>query len=168
MIPDELQIEPANDEARLAAKDTFRILIVDTIENTLQLKMACKEAGHSVVAAHKIDEAIAFLNNEDHADVIVCAAYLEDESMFDFLKQVRNNPIHKKSMFMILSLAPGPVGIVANTSTKAAGRLLGADAFVSIPVFDARMLIDEVRKLLPLVPMLEQERQKQEADSKAT
>jgi len=167
-MPDEPKIEPANNEAKVPAKDTFRILIVDTIENTLQLKMACKEAGHSVVAAHKIDEAIAFLDNEDHADVIVCAAYLEDESMFDFLKQVRNNPIHKKSMFMILSLAPGPAGIVANSSTKAAGRLLGGNAFVSMPVFNAELLIDEVRKLLPLVPILEQERQRQDSDSKAT
>jgi len=81
-MTEEPRVEPATPE--LAAKDTFRILIMDTVEHTDQLKAACKNAGHSVVAAHTIDEAFAFLDGTDHADVIVCAAYLEDESLFGF------------------------------------------------------------------------------------
>jgi CheY-like chemotaxis protein len=68
----------------LASKDTFRILIMDTVEHVNLLKKVCKAAGHSVVPAHTIEEALAFLNNTNHVDVIICAAYLEDESMFDF------------------------------------------------------------------------------------
>jgi CheY-like chemotaxis protein len=155
-MSEEPKVEPATPE--LAAKDTFRILIMDTPEHVDQLKVACKDAGHSVVSAHTIQEAFRFLDGKNHADVIICAAHLEDESVFEFLKRLRNNPVHKASMFMMLSLAPGPVGVQLNDSTKNAGRVLGADAFVSMPVFDAPQLIAEIKKLLPLVPWLEKSR----------
>lgn len=140
---------------QLPAKDTFRILIMDTPEHVDQLKAVCKDAGHAVVPAHTIDDAFRFLDGKDHADVIICAAHLEDESVFEFLKRLRSNPDHAESMFMTLSLAPGALGVKLNDSTEKAGRCLGADAFVSMPVFDASLLISEIEKLLPLVPMME-------------
>ncbi len=157
-MTDEPKVERAPLESRLAAKDTFRILIMDTLEHTDQLKAVCKDVGHSVVAAQTIEEAFAFLDGKDHADVIVCAAYLEDESLFEFLRRLRLDPIHKKTMFMTLALEPGPMGAKVNFSTEKAGRLMGADAFISMPVFDAPLLIAEIKKLLPLVPALETSR----------
>lgn len=159
-MSEEPKVEHATPE--LAAKDTFRILIMDSPAHVDQLKAACKNAGHSVIAAHTIKEAFRFLDGSNHADVIICAANLEDESMFEFLQRLRKNPIHKDSMFMTLSLAPGPVGVQLNDSTENAGRLLGADAFVSMPVFDAAQLIEQIKKLLPQVPWLERSRQEDE------
>ena len=63
---------------------------------------------------------------------------------------------------MTLSLEPGPTGEKLNDSTEKAGRLLGADAFVSMPVFNALQLISEIKMLLPLVPALEVDRLKAE------
>jgi len=160
-MTNEPKVERASFADKLPAKDTFRILIMDTIEHTDQLKDACKHAGHDVVAAQTIREAFAFLDGKNHADVIICAAYLEDESLFDFLKQLKTNEIHKNSMFLTLALAASPMGASVNASTEKAGRLLGADAFVSMPVFDAVLLIAEIKKLLPSVPALEIERLKQ-------
>jgi CheY-like chemotaxis protein len=151
----EPRVEPATSKDKRPAKDTFRILIMDTVEHIDQLRKACKDVGHDVVATQTIKEAFAFLDGKNHADVIICAAHLEDESMFDFLKRLRANPIHKESMFMTLALAPGPIGIKANDAAKNVGRLLGADAFISMPVFDAPRLIAEIKNLLPAVPMLE-------------
>lgn len=154
----EPQVEPAYPDKKLAPKNTFRILIIDTVENTDLLKAACKEVGHSVVAAQTIKEAFAFLNNQNHADVIICAAYLENESMVEFLQELRKNPIHKDSMVMTLALAPGPIGYRLNTFTEKAAQLFGADAFVSMPEFNAPQLIAEINKLLPDVPMLEKDK----------
>ncbi len=157
-MTNEPKVEEATGEDKLAAKHTFRILIMDTPEHVDQLKTACKDAGHSVVPATTIQEAFRFLDGTNHADVIVCAAHLEDESMFEFLKRLRANPLHKDSMFMTLSLAPGPIGGQLNDSTERACRLLGADAFVSMPEFDAAQLIAEIKKLLPRVPLMEKSR----------
>jgi hypothetical protein len=78
--------------------------------------------------------------------------------MFEFLSRLRSNAMHQDSMFMILSLAPGPTGVKLNHSVEYAGRTLGSDAFISMPVFDAAQLIAEVKKLLPMVPWLERNR----------
>ena len=155
-MTEEPEVEPATPV--LPAKDTFRILIMDTVVHADQLKGACKDVGHSVVAAHSIEEAFAFLDGKDHADVIVCAAYQEDESMFEFLRRLRVDPIHEKTMFMIMALEPGPSAVKLNASVKIAGKTLGSDAFISMPVFDAELLISEIKKLLPLVPALETSR----------
>ncbi len=149
----EPKIEPAY-EVR-APKDTFRILIMDTVAHTEQLKNACKGAGHSVIAAHSIREAFSFLDGTNHADVIVCAAYLEDESMFEFLRRLRKDLVHKKTVFIIMALEPGSTGIKLNSSVETAGKTLGADAFINMPVFDAPRLIAVIKELLPLVPALE-------------
>ena len=134
---------------KVSPKNTFSILIMDTVEHVTQLDEACKAAGHSVIPAHTIQEAFAFLDNQNHADVIICAAYLEDQSMFEFLKRLRSTPVHKTSMFAILALAPGSQGAKTMLSTERAGRLLGADAFINMPVFDPVQLIAEIYKLLP-------------------
>ncbi len=165
-MTNEPAVEAAAPRSRLPAEETFRILIMDNVEHTDLLKTACKEVGHSVIAAHSIEESFAFLNGKDHADVIVCAAYLEDESLFDFLRRLRKDPIHKDTMFMTLALAPGPLGSKVNASTEKAGSLLGADVFVSMPQFDAAVLIAEIKKLLPETPKLEMEKQVA-SDSKA-
>lgn len=165
-MTNEPAVEASTPSSRLPAEDTFRILIMDTVEHTDLLKTACKEVGHSVIAAHSIEESFAFLNGKDHADVIVCAAYLEDESLFDFLRRLRKDPIHKDTMFMTLALAPGPLGTKVNASTEKAGSVLGSDVFVSMPQFDAAVLIAEIKKLLPETPKLEMEKQVA-SDSKA-
>ncbi|MBK9206616.1 MAG: hypothetical protein IPL73_30240 [Candidatus Obscuribacter sp.] len=85
------------------------------------------------------------MDGENHADVIICAAYLEDESLFEFLKRLRLDPLHEDTMFCALALAPGPMGIKVQEYTEKAGRLLGADAFVSMPTFDAHLLIQEIK-----------------------
>ena len=154
----EPKIEQATPEARVAPSETYRILIMDTVEHSDQLKQACKEAGHSVAIAHTIAEAFAFLEGKDNADLIVCAAYLEDESLFDFLNKLRASEIHQDARFMILALEPGPIGAIANDTTQKVGKLLGADAFVSMPVFNAELLIKEIDKLLPAIPVLEQKK----------
>jgi CheY-like chemotaxis protein len=164
-MKNEPKVEPAT--PALAAKDTFRILIMDTPEHVEQLKAACKNAGHSVISANRITEAFRFLDGTNHADVIVCAAHLEDESVFEFLQKLRNNDTHKNSMFMILSLAAGPVGVQLNSSTQKAAQLLGADAYVSMPKFDAGILIAEIKKLLPQIPWLERNRREDEEKQRA-
>jgi len=158
-MTDTPEVEQAFPDAKLAAKDTFRILIMDTVDHVNEVKAACKNAGLSVVPAHSLEEAFAFLDEQDHADVIICAAYLEDQSLFEFLKRLRANAVHKHTMFMTLALAPGPMAVRTKDSTERASRLLGADAFINMPEFDAEKLIAEIKKLLPDEPLLEKSKQ---------
>lgn len=151
-----------------AAKDakppmqTWRVLFLDSGENIEQLKSACKKCGYAVIGSTTINEAWAFLNGKDHVDVIVCAAHLEEESMFQFLKDVRDNERHGKAAFLILSLEPGTSGARMDRSTERAGMLLGADGYMVMPVFDAPELLAQIEKLKPSIPMLQQSTNAQE------
>lgn len=139
-----------------SALETWRVLFLDTVEHMEQLKKACKKDGYVVVGSTTIQEAWAFLNGKDHVDVIVCAAHLEEESMFKFLSDVRANEKHGKVAFLILSLEPGTSGARMDRSTERAGILLGADGYLVMPVFDAPELIAQIEQLRPAVPMLQQ------------
>lgn len=57
-------------------------------------------------------------------------------------------------MFMILALEAGVIGVRTqmNASVEVAGRQLGADMFVSMPEFNAKQSVAEIKKLLPVVP----------------
>lgn len=136
-------------------QQTWRILFLDSVENIEQLKGACKDVGYVVVGALTIEEAWAFLNGKDHADVIVCAAHLEEESMFEFLRGVRDSEAHRNVRFLILSLHAGEAGARLDRSAASAGMLLGADAYAVMPVFDACALIAHIQKLQPRVPVLQ-------------
>lgn len=146
---------------------TWRILFLDSGENIEKVKEACKEVGYVVVGAATIDEAFAFLDGKNHADVIVCAAHLEQESMFKFLKAVRDDKVHRNSKFLILSLQPGSAGARLDRSTERAGMALGADAYLIMPVFDPKELIAQIQKLQPQTPVLQQsaaEKEKRRAE----
>jgi CheY-like chemotaxis protein len=154
--PQEPPLErPAAEDAR-SPGETWRILFLDKVESVEQLKGACKDAGYVVVGATTIEEAFAFLDGKDHADVIVCAAHLEEESMFEFLRRVRDSEIHKDVSFLILSLAAGETGSRLDRSAARAGILLGADSYLIMPVFDPVVLLEHVQRLRPRVPLLQQ------------
>lgn len=146
---------PATADAK-SPLETWRILFLDSADNIEQLKQACKECGYVVVGSTTIKEAWAFLDGKDHVDVIVCAAHLEEESMFQFLKDVRDNEKHGNAAFLILSLEPGEAGARMDRSTERAGMLLGADGYLLMPVFDAPELIAQIQKLQPRIPVLQQ------------
>lgn len=132
--------------------DTFRILLLDTDEHIQKLKAACKAAGHEVVPAPSIAAAMEFLERRDHVDVIISGTHLENESVFDFLKRVKSEDMHKHVTFVMLALEPGPTGIVLDTAAAMAGRFLGADHCITMTEFDAQSLIDQLEKMLPPLP----------------
>jgi len=146
---------PAAEDAKPPMK-TWRILFLDNAQNIEKLKDACKDEGYAVAGALTIAEAWAFLDGKDHVDVIVCAAHLEEESMFGFLKRVRDSKVHGDAKFLILALATSALGSQLHSSTARAGFVLGADSYVIMPVFDPQVLVARIKKLQPSVPMLQQ------------
>lgn len=150
------KIEPPS--VKLDALDTYRILTLENPENIDKLKEACKKAGHQVVPVLTIAEAMAFLDSRDHVDVIISAVHLEEESVFEFLQKVKAPfSLHKDVPFVMLCMDPTPQASSINKSTELAGKLLGADKYVYMPVFDAEHLISEVEPLLPVIPLKESE-----------
>lgn len=152
---------PASKDAK-PPQETWRILFLDSADNIVQLKQACKKDGYAVVGSTTIEEAWSFLNGKDHVDVIVCAAHLEEQSVFKFLQEVRKNVTHGNTAFLIVSLEPSATGARMDRNAERTGILLGANAYLVMPVFDASELITQIRKLQPSIPMLQQSTTREE------
>jgi PleD family two-component response regulator len=141
---------------KLPPNDTYRILTLENPENTEKLREACKLAGHQVVPAHTIAEAMAFLDTKDHVDLIVAAAHLENESVFEFLKRVRSADSHLRDVrFLVLCAEPGTLGLLTSPAVEIAAGVMGADQYLLMTEFDASRLMLEIEKLLPPIPSKE-------------
>ncbi len=145
-----------NSETTRPPAETWRVLFLDNAANVELLKEAARDVGYVVVGATTIEEANLFLEGQNHVDVIVCAAHLEEESMFAFLGSVRGSLLHAESKFLILSLEPTRIAAFIDRSTARAGLALGADSYLVMPTFDPGVLVLQIRKLLPPVPVLQQ------------
>ena len=155
-MTNQLDIElPVAADAK-SPQQTWRILFLDNADHIAQLKDTCKKMGYAVVGSTSIQDAWTFLNGKDHVDVIVCAAHLEEESVFKFLKEVRDHDKHSKVAFLILSLESGSMGAQVDRSTARTGMALGASGYLVMPQFDASQLITQIQKLQPDIPMLQQ------------
>lgn len=136
--------------------DTYRILTLEDAENIEKLKIACRRAGHEVVPVTTIAQAMAFLETKDHVDVIVAAAHLQSESVFEFLKRVKGSDSHLKAVpFLMLCADPGILATVTSSAVEIAANLMGADKYVLMIEFDADRLMEEIYPLLPAVPAKE-------------
>lgn len=76
--------------------------------------------------------------------------------MFEFLRRVRNSEVHRDAKFLILSLEPSRQARDLQRSTASAAKMLGADTYAVMPVFDPHKLIELVKELQPSVPVLQQ------------
>lgn len=130
--------------------DTYRILVLDGKDGHMSDTVkACKRAGHEVVACHTIREAFEFLDSKDHVDAFVTEAFMEDESVFDFLKAAKSDETHKDAPILILAAEPSKLGMFFAPSVAQAAELLGAYKFLVMPKFDIELLIHEIDAMLP-------------------
>jgi CheY-like chemotaxis protein len=141
---------------KLPPNDTYRILTLDNPANIVKLKDACKLAGHQVVPVNTVAAAMAFLETKDHVDVIVAAAHLENESVFEFLKCVKSSNSHLKDVpFIMLCAEPGTLGLLTSGAVEIAAEVMGADKYLLMTEFDASLLMQEIEQLLPPIPSKE-------------
>jgi PleD family two-component response regulator len=141
---------------KLPPNDTYRILTLENLDNIENLKEACKRAGHQVVPVLTIAQAMAFLETKDHVDVIVAAAHLENESVFEFLKRVKEADSHLKDVpFLMLCSEPGTLGLLTSPAVGVAASVMGADQYLLMAEFDAERLMQEIEPLLPPIPSKE-------------
>lgn len=127
----------------------YRILALDTSEHIELLQLAAQEAGHEVVAVTRIAEAMNFLDTKDHVDVVVSAVHLEQESVFDFLRQMKKSLIHKDVPFMMLCSDPGEFAMAVNHSVQTAATVMGVDKYVTMPKYDVGRLMKEIAAMIP-------------------
>ncbi len=130
--------------------DCYRILVLDDDRQQMEkLKAACLLVGQEVVPVSTIKEGMHFLTTKDHVDVVVSEAFLEDESVFEFLKTLKAMPDHQDVPVMVLAVDPGQIGQFCSQMMAQTFKVFGAHKFLVMAEFDLEHLMREIAALLP-------------------
>jgi CheY-like chemotaxis protein len=130
-------------------RDAYRIIVMLDAPHFDEIADACKKAGHEIVRVNTTVELVKFLEKKDHADLVVSAAHLENENVFEMLKSIKRTPQHAEAHIMLICTEPSPLAIALNESTEIAANALGADLYLYIPRYDRDEIVKEIEKALP-------------------
>ncbi len=131
--------------------DCYRILVLDDDKEQMEeIKIACLAVGQEVVPVTSIRQGLRFLETKDHVDVIVAEAFLENESVFELLRKLKELPDHQDVPVMIMAVNPGQIGQFCNDMLKHTSKLLGAYKFLVMSKFDVEHLMREIKAILPV------------------
>jgi CheY-like chemotaxis protein len=140
--------------------DKYRILVLDdSIERINAITLACELIGQEVVPVTTIKQGMSFLLTKDHVDVVVSEVYLQDESVFDLLKELKSLPKHASVPVILLAVNPGAIASFLSDTVAEAALMLGAYKFLLMPDYDIPRLMKEIAAVVPLntVPKKDQD-----------
>lgn len=131
----------------------YRILLLhDNHHEVDAFRTIVEGKGHQLKAISSILEAMNWLNEKDHIDVAVSNVHLENESVFEFLKQIKGNHHHNWMQFIMLCSEPGDLAQFVNKQIEQAAYMLGADKYIIMAEFSAERLLKEIEASMPNQP----------------
>ncbi|HEY9788798.1 MAG TPA: hypothetical protein V6D22_00270 [Candidatus Obscuribacterales bacterium] len=129
----------------------FRILVLAN-EFSEDITQECLRQGFEVVAVSNHNEGLAFLQSHDHVDAAITPAFAEGSNMFEFLMGLYRMPENIHVPVMVISVEPTELASFCTPAVEAAAKLLGAYKFITLPEFDSRQVMRELKALLPERP----------------
>ncbi len=118
-------------------------------QNSDQVSASLKQSGHSVILSKTFSHAISVLNSHQ-VDLIISDVHLENGgNVFDFLRWVRNNPSTKDTPFVMFSSRPSSLAKYVEDGVKTAARMLGAQMYLTMEIFDSDLFRKQIDSLLP-------------------
>ncbi|MDR3615240.1 MAG: hypothetical protein P4L53_16905 [Candidatus Obscuribacterales bacterium] len=138
---------------------TYRIMVLDTKENIGLLTEACLRDGHQVVPVLTISEGMHFLNTKDHIDVVISRVHIENESVFDFLKEIKSRDQHKDVRFIMICSEPSEFAKAVDATVRTAAEIMGVDKYLTMATHDVERLMKEIEAIIPnTLPKKEQDK----------
>jgi CheY-like chemotaxis protein len=125
-----------------------RILVVqDVPANIVDLKMSLEPRGHELFVAESIESAKTLLR-ASLFDMVICGVHLENGTVFDLLKYVKENPDRRMMPFIFFCCSPKEIARYVSDTVRSTAFLLGADKYITQETFDAPGLCREIESML--------------------
>lgn len=113
------------------------ILVVDDLQSNLELaEIALGHLGYRVILAHGMDEGLRGLR-QAMPDVVMSDVRMDDGDGFEFVAQVRSDPVLRSVPFILITSAS------RSEESRTRGLALGADRFLFRPIAP-HVLRDEI------------------------
>lgn len=110
-------------------KGTLQILILDDERGGIQHLHNALSVKHSVTWTRTISEASKAIDLGDF-DVIICGTHLLNESMFEFLKDVRDKAANKQIPFVCFRSGASAYAKANDPQIEYTSQLMGANAYI--------------------------------------
>lgn len=159
LIEKQLEIDRPKRQGRQAARGAessvtgYRIFFLDDNPEHIKVLMeAGGLGGHEIIVRNTLQESMDWLNKKNHMDVIVTSVHLREESIFQFVKAVKEDPRH--NWVQVILLAPAQIDLAKfmERSLKQVAGGVGADKYIVMDKFDAVRLLKEIQASLPEMP----------------
>jgi DNA-binding response OmpR family regulator len=131
-------------------RTAMRVLIV--VPNLKMLACARKnfaEMGVEIITSDDTAQAIEFLKHHC-IDLISPEAFMEDDDLFAFMKEVRALPGHLHTPIWVVARNPRSRAFDMSFHVGKAALMLGADRFLIASCEDVPRLVDEFRAVFNL------------------
>jgi CheY-like chemotaxis protein len=125
------------------------IALLENSDHGVLLKSCLKESGVNLSVVDSYVKAKALVRLQP-CSLIFCDVHLENGgSVFDFLKWVKDDAQLRSIPFVFLSIEPSFLAKYLADGVRVAARQLGAAKYISMEVFDAAHLQQELVEFLP-------------------
>jgi CheY-like chemotaxis protein len=130
------------------------ILVVQDVEqNIVDIKLSLERSGHQVLIAKSVASAKTLLEAASF-DLLICGAHLNEGTVFDLLKFVKNDPNRRSIPFACFCCSPTDLAKSMEESVRSTAKLLGADIYIAQDTFNPEQFRAAIESLLP--PVAEQ------------
>lgn len=116
--------------------DRAKILILDDERSGVQHLQIALGGQHTLHFCRNIQDAIAELDKDDY-NLVICGVHLLNESMFDFLHEVKRTASGRGIPFVCFRAVETKLGQMLDENIENAARALGADAYLVVETTEA-------------------------------
>jgi len=123
------------------------LVVQDVEENIVDIKLSL-EPGHQLLIAHSVENAQTLLKAATF-DLIICGVHLKNGTVFDLLKFVKDDPERRTIPFVFFCTSTQDIAKYVSETVRNTAMLLGADKYITVEVFDAKLFRAEIESLIP-------------------
>jgi CheY-like chemotaxis protein len=125
-----------------------KILLLQEIEYDQDcVKRALNPDRYELVSTRSYREAIKEIENATF-DVIVSAVHLKSGNVFELLQYAKSSQSNKSSPFVFFCAEPSEFARCVSPAIRTAGKVLGADEYITMDPFDENKFKSAIDKLL--------------------
>jgi CheY-like chemotaxis protein len=124
------------------------LVVQEAAQNTGEIKENLESGGHQILVAQNVESAKTLLEAASF-DLLICAAHLNNGTVFDLLNFVKHDANRRTMPFLVFCCSQTELAKSVDSSLRSTALLLGADKCITQDVFNAEQLRCEIESFLP-------------------
>lgn len=126
------------------------LVLQELTQNVEHIKTALEPRGHRLTFVNEPEMAMRVLNGADKIDAIICAVYLEESDVFEFVRKVKRSQIAKNVPVVFYCYKTSSFARSVRSALKIAAKSTGVDLYITMESFVAAEFAEQFEQFLNL------------------